>query len=996
RPKGVMIEHRSLCQQAAALQAGLGLGPGDRNLQFAPATFDASVEQIFGALLSGAALVLRSEAWLEGAGAFWAMCETYRVSVIDLPARFWQVVAGEPDIAIPACLRLVEIGGEAVEPAALSAWFRRGGYRPPLHNLYGPTEATVNATHHELTDDSSTWQSIGRPVRNTRIYVLDRHGEPVPRGVAGEIHIGGGQVARGYLNLPELTAERFVPDPFGREPGARLYRTGDLGRWRSDGTLEFLGRIDHQVKIRGFRIEPGEVEARLAAHPAIRDAVVLAREDAPGDRRLVAYYVAAQALETEVLRTYLGERLPEYMVPAAYVRLEEIPLTPNGKVDRRVLPAPEGEAYARRGYEAPVGEVEAALAAIWAEVLKVERVGRRDNFFELGGHSLLAVQVIGRVRRGLDAGLALADVFSYPTVESLAARVCGSVREVRNDRAIPVRTDGPEQPLFLVHEGSGSVAYAQVLHRYLDSGIPVYALPAVSAQEPPLRTVEGMATRLVRMVREIQPEGPYRLAGWSVGGVLAYEMAVQLLGQDQAVEFLGMMDSYYPAAGGNGAGNGRHNYGLLLHLLRMEAGGESRSLEPADRALVAPGPDLETFVATCREKGLLPGHVTAAQAQEMENRLHVHDRSIRGYRPQPIPLPVHLFSARDGADADPRRGWQTLLDGTSIRVTPVPGTHLSMMEASNVEFLGRALSREIRRAAASRKEPPDAHYSPLVTLQRGKPGAASLFCVPGAGASVASFAALAGHLDPTWPVYGLQPRGLDELVPHSGVPAAAESYLRAVQEVFPDGPIHLLGHSFGGWVVFEMALRLRRAGRSLGSLTILDTETPDEDGVRIREFDSGEAFLEFVEVLELAAEGAFGIASAEVDALDEDGRLKLLHQRMVRHHLISARSDHRVLQGPFRTFATCVRTTYTPTGVYPDRLRLILVNDTRKDERTNREHFAETVRGWRRWAPDLVFSPGPGNHVTTLTSPHVAGLAAYLAADRRGGEESRMMEIETV
>ncbi|HEV2147771.1 MAG TPA: amino acid adenylation domain-containing protein [Longimicrobiaceae bacterium] len=984
RPKGVMIQHRSVCQQADALQAGLGIGPGDRNLQFAPVTFDASVEQIFGALLSGAALVLRSDAWLEGARTFWTMCEAHRVSVIDLPARFWQLLAGDPSVPIPDCVRLVEIGGEAVEPAALSDWFRRGGYRPPLHNLYGPTEATVNATHHELTDDSSTWQSIGRPIRNTRVYILDAHGAPVPQGVAGEIHVAGGQVARGYQNLPELTAERFVPDPFGGDPGARLYRTGDLGRWRSDGTIDFLGRTDHQVKIRGYRIELGEIETWLAEHPAVRDAVVLAREDAPGDRRLVAYYVAAQGVEAETLRRHLGERLPEHMVPAAYVRLEEMPLTPNGKVDRRALPAPDGNAYARRGYEAPVGEVERALAEIWAEVLKVERVGRWDNFFELGGHSLLAVQVLGRLHGVLDAPLALADLFSHPTVESLSARVCGSGPELRSDRAIPVRTAGSERPLFLVHEGSGSVAYAQVLHPHIDAGIPVYALPAVSGLEPPLRTVEGMAARLVRMVREVQPEGPYRLAGWSYGGMLAYEMAAQLIGQDQPVEFLGMMDSYYPAAGGSGAGEGRHDYGMLLHMLRMEAGGEGRAPEPGDRELVASRPDLEAFVAGCRERGLLPGHVTAAQAAEMQDRLDVHDRSTRGYRPQPIPLPVHLFSARDGAGADPRRGWQAVLDEASIRVTPVPGTHLSMMEGSNAAAVGRALSHELRRAAAARNALPGERYSPLVTLQRGRlGGGVPTFCVPGAGASVTTFSALAGHLDPAWPVYGLQPRGLDgAMVPHSTVQAAAECCLRAVREVCPEGPVHLVGHSFGGWVAFEMALRLREAGRSPGSLLLLDTEAPDGDGAGIRERDGGEAFLDLVEVLELAMGADFGIAAAEAAALDENGRLKLLHDRMVRHGLMSARLDPTVLQGPFRTFAACARTTYAPSAVYPDRLRLVLLDDPRKDEGANREHFAETVRAWRRWAPGLLVSTGAGNHFTALTPPHVAGLAAHVAADR--------------
>ena len=263
---------------------------------------------------------------------------------------------------------------------------------------------------------------IGRPISNTRIYILDAHGAPAPIGVAGELYIGGAGVARGYLNRRDLTAERFVADPFAGQPGARMYKTGDLGRWLADGTIEFLGRNDFQVKIRGFRIELGEIEARLAAHGQVREAVVVAREDSAGDKRLAAYYTGGEELGAEVLRAHLAAALPDYMVPAAYVKLDALPLTPNGKLDRKALPAPGGEAYATRGYEAPVGEAEETLARLWAELLKLERVGRHDNFFELGGHSLLAVSLIERMRReGLQAGVRT--LFTAPTVAGLAAAV---------------------------------------------------------------------------------------------------------------------------------------------------------------------------------------------------------------------------------------------------------------------------------------------------------------------------------------------------------------------------------------------------------------------------------------------------------------------------------------------------------------------------------------------------------------------------------------------
>jgi amino acid adenylation domain-containing protein len=419
-PKGVMVEHRCVHRQVAAVRAAFGLAPGDRGLQFASVAFDVSVEEIFGALLTGAALVLRGDDWLEDAETFWARCERHRLTVVDLPTRFWQLVAAGSPAAIPDCVRLLVFGGEAVDPAALESWFLRSGHRPRLLNAYGPTETTVNATFREVTGDDAAWRSIGRPVEHARTYLLDAGGEPVPVGVVGELYVGGAGVARGYLDRPGLTAERFVPDPFGGGPGARLYRTGDLARWRPDAAIEFVGRADHQVKVRGFRIEPGEIEARLLEHPGVREAVVLARADVPGDPRLVAYWTGDGGLEAQALRAHAGEALPEHMVPAAYVHLDRLPLTPTGKTDRAALPAPEGEAYARRGFEAPEGEVEQALAEIWSEVLGVERVGRRDDFFGLGGHSLLVLQVVEHMRRrGLHAEPGA--LFATPVLADLAA-----------------------------------------------------------------------------------------------------------------------------------------------------------------------------------------------------------------------------------------------------------------------------------------------------------------------------------------------------------------------------------------------------------------------------------------------------------------------------------------------------------------------------------------------------------------------------------------------
>jgi acyl carrier protein len=320
-------------------------------------------------------------------------------------------------------LRTVLTGGDYV-PVSLLEKIRRQLPWQEIRVLYGPTEASIICAHTEDFRGGAhlyVRSPIGRPIANTQIYILDGHREPVPVGVAGELYIGGAGVARGYLNRPELTAERFLRDPFVEDPQARMYRTGDLGRWLPDGNIEFLGRNDFQVKVRGFRIELGEIESRLREHAGVGEAAVIAREDVPGDKRLVAYYTGDALLDLVQLRSHLSARLPEYMVPAAYVHLEALPLTANGKLDRKALPAPDGDAYAVRGYEAPVGETETALAAVWSELLGVERVGRHDNFFELGGHSLLAVRVISRLRQALGIETAIREIFSSPVLADLAA-----------------------------------------------------------------------------------------------------------------------------------------------------------------------------------------------------------------------------------------------------------------------------------------------------------------------------------------------------------------------------------------------------------------------------------------------------------------------------------------------------------------------------------------------------------------------------------------------
>ncbi len=430
RPKGVVVCRAALSRYAAEAGSAFALGPGDRLLQFASLRFDASAEEIFCTLARGAALVLRSAAMAASIAELLAACGRLGVTVLDLPTAYWQELAARLDedgLALPGAVRLVVIGGEALLPAALAAWRRRVGAGVRLLNTYGPTEATIVAMIGDLAAPSRAWETpIGRPVFGATAFVAGRDLQPVPIGATGELLLGGSRLARGYLGLPERTAESFVPDPWNGRAGSRLYRTGDRVRALADGRLQFLGRVDGQVKVRGVRIEPAEIEAALGAHPGVRAAAVVLRRDG-ADAGLVAY-VVAPGVEPADLRAFLRRRLPEVMVPARYVALADLPVAASGKVDRRRLPAPPAEAPPRqRAATQRIDPIEEIVAGIWCEVLGREEVGQADDFFALGGHSLLATRVVARLTRSFAVELPLVSLFAEPTVAGLARIVRGAL-----------------------------------------------------------------------------------------------------------------------------------------------------------------------------------------------------------------------------------------------------------------------------------------------------------------------------------------------------------------------------------------------------------------------------------------------------------------------------------------------------------------------------------------------------------------------------------------
>ncbi|MFI0812147.1 non-ribosomal peptide synthase/polyketide synthase [Streptomyces echinatus] len=542
RPKGVAVTHRDVV--GLALTPEYRGGGHERVLMHSPTAFDLSTYELWVPLLSGGRIVVAPPERLD-LDLLQHTISTHGVTGLWLTAGLFRLVAEERP-GLLAGVREVWTGGDVVSPAAVARVLQ---VCPGIEvvNGYGPTEATTLATCHPVhtLPENAATVPIGGPMANMRAYVLDDRLRPVPTGLVGELYLAGTGVARGYLGRPGLTAERFTADPYG-PPGSRMYRTGDLAWWPAEGTLEFAGRTDHQVKLRGLRIEPGEIEAILASCPGVAQAAVVAREDRPGDKRLVAYLVPAPegAPEAGELSGRLRRELPDYMVPSAFVTLEALPLTANGKLDRAALPAPEyGAQGTGRGPRTPREQL---LCDLFAEVLGREQVHLDDNFFDLGGHSLLAARLASRVRETLGLELGLRMLFEAPTVAGLSERLVMDDPDDALDVVLPLRSTGTGTPLFCVHPGGGiSWSYSGLLN-HIGSRHPVYAIQArgLGRPEPLATSFEEMAADYADQIRKIQPEGPYLLLGWSAGGLIAHALACELQARGARTALLAILDAY--------------------------------------------------------------------------------------------------------------------------------------------------------------------------------------------------------------------------------------------------------------------------------------------------------------------------------------------------------------------------------------------------------------------------------------------------------------------
>jgi amino acid adenylation domain-containing protein len=710
QPKGVLVEHRGLSNLAHAQRQIFNLQPHHRVLQFASLSFDASIFELVMALTNGASLHLIPSASRLPDTPLLQFLRDHAITHATLPPAVLAVLTPR----LPA-LETVISAGEACSAAIVDRWAKHSQF----FNAYGPTEATIWTT---IAQPRDRHPPIGRPIANTQIYLLDPQLQLVPIGVTGELYIAGAGVARGYLNRPELTAERFIANPFATSD--RLYKTGDLARYRSDGQLEFIDRIDRQVKIRGFRIELGEIEATLQQHPAIKTAVVTVQNNGSENKRLVAYVVSTQAeITADRLQNFLRSQLPDYLIPSAFVRLDALPLTPNGKVNLSALPAAAIEAT----YVAPRTATEATLAQIWAELLHQEQVGIRDNFFALGGDSILTVRLIDRIRQQFQQNLPLSSLFLNPTIEGLALAL--QTAEIAPDSNQPILTHSPLVPLqpagsnppfFCIHPIFGVVfPYCQLAH-HLSSNQPFYGLqPLGLNQAQPAHTrIEEMAAYYLQALKTIQPQGPYFLGGWSFGGLVAFEMAQQLQRSGESVALLALFDASAPIA------NFQPSLLQSLGFLLKTAIGASISVL-LDYLALLPSPialATQIFWKSRRERStaspkasfkmldLLPKESRLRMLNElaiypMLRVFQANSQAVQRYIPQTYPHSITLFRTAISSQEDPSNfalGWN-MLTPAQVEVHQLPGNHFSILRSPHVEDFAKQLQACIDQALLSQR-----------------------------------------------------------------------------------------------------------------------------------------------------------------------------------------------------------------------------------------------------------------------------------------------------
>ncbi len=547
KPKGVQIRHFNLVNLLLSVQKQPAFTENDVTLAITTISFDIAGLDIYMPLISGSKLIITSSANAKDGRVLLDLVKAEKVSIMQATPYTWRMmIEAGWDEHLP--LKII-CGGEALAKDLAEKLIWRTN---ELWNMYGPTETTIYSTLKLVKSEENI--TIGKPLDNTQIYILDEKLNNLTNGSIGEIYIAGDGVAAGYLNRPELNAEKFIDDKFSALPGAKMYRSGDLGKYQPNGDIQCLGRIDHQVKVRGYRIELEEIENTLVKQDDVKQAVVIARDDMPGDPRLVAYIVvadtAAQADFKSLIEGWqkaLLAKLPEYMVPDDFVPMEVIPITPNGKIDRKALPKPDLSVFNRSGeYVAPRTDIEKQIAEIWQESMGIEKISIFDNFFALGGRSLIAVQIMAKIEKQTGKRLPLATLFEHSTIEKLALRLNMDSKSITWESLVPIKPNGSKMPLYIVHGAGLNVLLFNALAMNMDEEQPVYGLQArgLNGIDEPLDVMEEIAANYIAEILNQNPNGPYALAGYSLGGTIAYEMAHQMIAMGKDVKVLAVFDTY--------------------------------------------------------------------------------------------------------------------------------------------------------------------------------------------------------------------------------------------------------------------------------------------------------------------------------------------------------------------------------------------------------------------------------------------------------------------
>jgi amino acid adenylation domain-containing protein len=718
QPKGTLIPHRAVNRLVSNTNYAQ-IDSTDCVAHISNVSFDAATFELWGALLNGARLVILDKDLVLSPEKFVSEIKTRKISAMFLTTALFNLLARDFPAAFQT-VKTVMFGGETCDPAAVRKVLDNGAPARLLH-VYGPTETTTFATWHQIKTVAPNARTIpiGRPISNTIVYLLDSHLNPVPVGVPGEIYIGGDGLAQGYLNRPELEAEKFVCVPAGKlqvsnsvsangeNQCVRLYRTGDTACRLLDGNIEFIGRKDHQIKLRGFRIELGEIESALNSHQAVKDGVIALKETG-GEKKLTAYYVPAEnfAPTTADLRDFLKQRLPDYMIPAVFFEVKEFSLNPNGKIDRSKLPPLEEIPVETDNTNAPNDELELKLSLIWKKVLGLSSIGVSDNFFECGGHSLIAVRLFSEIEKTLGCRLPLAALFGAPTIKLLAESIRGEGWESSWGALVPMKPNGRKPPFFCVHAVGGNVIEYKALVENLDSDQPFYGLQAIGldGKTAPLTEIEEMAAAYIKEIRQIQPEGPFYLGGRSFGGTVAYEMARQLAEQGEEIALLAIFDSYPKGWLKICSEEEAREYKKRFLHIRIRRhlenwkrlGITEKAAYFLEKASFKRRKYKNLLWQTMRRIGFGNEKSVSGTIRDIEE---INYMTIKKYVPKIYPGKLTFFCAVEEVCPEENiTGWQRLAQG-GVETIEVPGDHQTMIKEPNVRGLAEALEKSIAQSS---------------------------------------------------------------------------------------------------------------------------------------------------------------------------------------------------------------------------------------------------------------------------------------------------------